>query len=491
MHIYFSGIGGAAISALAVIAKQAGYEVSGSDARNSQYLEYLRKKGIENIHVGLTREQIEQVHNKKPIDWFVYGSAQPLDFPDNPEFKFVDEKGIKKSKRDELLNEILSQKSLKLIAIAGTHGKTTTTAMTIWVFQQLYEEYQSTRKNAAQGNSEERSESYTDVRRESTTADDAAMRLEQAAEPPASAGEQAAAVRAPISYSVGAKISFGDMGHYEPSSEYFVYEGDEFDRNFLSFHPFLSIIVGVAYDHHEIYPTQEEYNQAFKDFISQSQWTVLWEEDARKLKLTTEDKKLAIESYEDPGIEKFSLTGLFNRRDAHLVVKAISYITKEPEEKLIEIMNRFPGLSRRFEKITENLYTDYAHTPEKIQGAMSVAGEMAAKTGQKIVVIYEPLTNRRMHYTAAQHRDVFEGASAIYWVPSFLSREDSNQPVLTPEELIKNLSPELQEIAHPMQLDENLASAIKKHLQTGDLVVAMSGGSGGSLDEWLRNNLTN
>lgn len=429
MHIYFSGIGGAAISALAIIAKQAGYEVSGSDARNSQYLECLRKKGIEDIHIGLTLEQIEEVHKHKPIDWFVYGSAQPLDFPDNPEFKFIDEQGIRKSKRDELLNEILSQKKLNLIAIAGTHGKTTTTAMAIWALKEL------------------------------------------GINP---------------SYSVGTKISFGDMGHFEPASEYFIYECDEFDRNFLFFHPFLSIIVGVAYDHHEIYPTKDSYDQSFKEFVGQSDRTVLWEEDATKLKLQDDDKNLAIESYDNPAIRKLKLVGLFNRRDAFLVVKAMSYLTKEPEEKLIEIMNRFPGLSRRFEKISENLYTDYAHTPEKIQGCMSVAGEMVAETGQRIVVIYEPLTNRRMHYTATQHRDVFEGASAIYWVPSFLSREDPNQLVLTPAELIKNLDSGLQEIANPMELDEKLSSAIKEHLENGDLVVALSGGGGGSLDEWLR-----
>ena len=123
MHVYFSGIGGSAISALAVLAKQAGFEVSGSDARPSQY--------ITDIHIGLSRQQIEAVHQRKPIDWYVYGSAQVFDFPDNSEFKFCKELGIKMSKRDEMLNKIVSQKQLKLVAIAGTHGKTTTTAMVI------------------------------------------------------------------------------------------------------------------------------------------------------------------------------------------------------------------------------------------------------------------------------------------------------------------------------------------------------------------------
>ena len=58
MHIYFSGIGGTAIGPLAMIAKQAGHDVSGSDKQDSQYIHYLQDHGIENVHVGQTREQI-------------------------------------------------------------------------------------------------------------------------------------------------------------------------------------------------------------------------------------------------------------------------------------------------------------------------------------------------------------------------------------------------------------------------------------------------
>ncbi|MBX4199661.1 UDP-N-acetylmuramate--L-alanine ligase, partial [Candidatus Saccharibacteria bacterium] len=137
MHIYFSGIGGTAIGPLAMIAKQAGYEVSGSDARESKYIDYLRQKGIGDIHIGQTREQIEKVHQNKPIDWFVYSSALNAE-ADHPELAFCKDAGIRISKRDELLNEILSQRHLKLIAVAGTHGKTTTTAMLIWLMREPF-----------------------------------------------------------------------------------------------------------------------------------------------------------------------------------------------------------------------------------------------------------------------------------------------------------------------------------------------------------------
>lgn len=425
MHVFFSGIGGTAIGPLALIAQQAGFEVSGSDEKDSQYIDYLKKRGISAVHIGQTTAKILEVHQRKPIDWFVHSSAVPSD---SPELAFARQNEIKISKRDEFLNKVLTEKNLKLIAVAGTHGKTTTTAMAVWLFKEL---------------------------------------------------------GVPISYSVGAKISFGDMGAYDEKSEYFVYECDEFDRNFLAFHPHMALISGLSWDHHEIFPTQENYNQAFRQFLDQSEWKILWQNDSDLLGLSPGDHS-SILNEQDPRIGQIKLTGEYNRRDAWLVAQGVYELTKEPLTKLLDLLSNFPGLSRRFEKIIDGLYTDYAHTPEKIIGAMSVAKETASPAGQKIVVVYEPLTNRRMHYTRDLHKDIFDGASAIYWVPSYLAREDPDQPVLSPEELIKSLNPDLQQKAHPMKLDEHLKETIQKHLDSGDLVLALSGGGGNSLDEWLR-----
>lgn len=429
MHIFFSGIGGAGIGPLALIAQKAGYEVSGSDKQSSQYIEYLKKHGIEDIGIGQVQEFIKHVHQENKINWFVYSSAVEKENPNHPELVFCRENDIKMSKRDELLNEILSQKKLKLIAIAGTHGKTTTTAMAIWLFKQL---------------------------------------------------------GIPISYSVGAKISFGDMGAFEEGSEYFVYECDEFDRNFLAFNAYISLITGVAHDHHEIFPTEKDYFDAFKQFLNQSQWNVVWNEDSTRLNLKPADNLLVL-SENDPEIDQVKLAGLYNRRDAFLVAQAVHELTKEPLDKLLNLLSDFPGVSRRFEKITDGLYTDYAHTPEKISGVMSVAKE-SLSPGQKLVVVYEPLTNRRMHYMKQLHRDVFEGADKIYWVPSYLAREEADQKILSPAELITELNPAFQKIAEPAELNDDLESSIQAHLDDNDLIVCLSGGGGGSLDEWLRKN---
>lgn len=426
MHIYFSGIGGAGIGPLALIAKQVGFEVSGSDKQNSSYIEYLKKKGITNIHIGQLSDKIAATHHQNPIDWFVYSSALTKENPGHPEFVFAREENIYSSKRDELLNRIIKDKKLKLLAIAGTHGKTTTTSMIIWLFKQL------------------------DI---------------------------------PISYSVGAKISFGDMGHYQKDSEYFIYECDEFDRNFLAFEPYQSIITGVTWDHHEIYPTREDYQQAFREFLSQSKWSILWREDYEYLELQTTSKTNVLET-DNPDIRNIKLAGLYNRLDARLAIESVHEVTKEPIAKLTKLMNKFPGLQRRMEELIPSLYSDYAHTPEKIRGAMSVASEMANENGQKLVVVYEGLTNRRQHFMINDYQDCFNGADKLIWIPSYLAREDPDERIIEPYELIQKLTD--KSIAAPMERNQELKDTIQKHLDDGDMVVGMAGGGGDSLDEWLR-----
>lgn len=424
MHIYFSGIGGAGIGPLALIAKQAGFTVSGSDKQGSQYIDYLAKQGITDVHLGQSEASIAALHSKQPIDWIVYSSAVEKEHRNHPELKFARDNSIKLSKRDEFLNLVLEEKKLKLVAIAGTHGKTTTTAMVIWLFKQL---------------------------------------------------------NIPLSYSVGAKISFGEMGQYVTDSEYFAYEADEFDYNFLAFKPYLSLISGVSWDHHEIFPTRDSYQQAFRDFIKQTAWTLLWKDDYDYLGLQP-NPHYSVQDSSNPTIKQITLDGHYNRLDAWLAVQAVHELTDTPVEKLIEHMNAFPGSQRRMEEIIPGLYSDYAHTPEKIRGGMSVALEIAQK--RKLIIIYEPLTNRRQHFMIDDYGDCFKGAAKVYWIPSYLAREDPAQRIIEPSELIKHL--EDPSIAVAMERDDRLRQVIDKHLKAGDMVVAMAGGGGDSLDEWLR-----
>lgn len=427
MHIYFSGIGGAGIGPLALIAHQAGFQVSGSDKQDSQYIHYLRERGIRDVHIGQSYEAIQTAHAKAPIDWLVYTSALPMEQPDAPELRFAAEQHIRATKRDEFLDFLLHEKNLKLIAVAGTHGKTTTTAMCVWLCKRL---------------------------------------------------------GLPVSYSVGAKLGFGDMGEYDPASKYFVYEADEFDRNFLAYQPYFSIVTGIDWDHPDIYPTRADYYAAFREFLEQSTWQLLWDADADRLELPHEAPRQILVPSDDPAIaSELTLPGLVNRQDAWLVAQALHQITKKPLHELAAQLNHFPGVARRFEMLAPGLYTDYAHTPAKIRGALQLAHEVA---GDNVVVVYEGLHNTRQHFIKDDLGHLFDGVKQLYIVPSYLAREDPNLPLLAPEDLRQLLDTAMQTKAQPAALDDTLAAALREHLTRGDTVLALSAGGGQSLDEWLR-----
>lgn len=426
MHVYFSGVGGAGIGPLALIAHKAGYTVSGSDKRHNSYIDYLKQHGIINIDIGQEGGHIAETHQKTPIDWFVYTAALPIEQPDSPELLFCKEHGIRATKRDEFINFVIKERGFKLLAVAGTHGKTTTTALLIWLLKRL---------------------------------------------------------GIPLSYAVGAKLSFGDMGEFDPKSDYFIYEADEFDRNFLAFEPHLALITGIDWDHPDIYRTREEYEQAFATFLNQSERIILWQADAAKLSLKPADNQLTLDEQAPQIDQQLTLPGHVNRLDAWLVAQAVQDLTKRSLDELITHLNQFPGLSRRFEQLTPGLYTDYAHTPPKIRGALQLAREVA---GDNVVVVYEGLHNTRQHFIKDDLKQLFDDVKQLYIVPSYLAREDPNLPLLTPEKLRELLSAESQSRTQTAALDDHLAVAIRKHLQAGTTVLAISAGGGGSLDEWLR-----
>ena len=425
MHIYFSGMGGTGIGPLALIAHEAGCTVSGSDKKSSKYTEYLKTKGL-NVHIGQQDDSfIRKTNANQQIDWFVYSSALPLEQPNHPELVFVKENGLRNSKRDIFLSNFLDEKKLKLIAVAGTHGKTTTTAMLVWAFLKL---------------------------------------------------------NIPVSYSIGAKTNFSEMGHYDKNSQYFIYECDEFDKNFLSFKPYYSLISSIDWDHHEIYPTRDLYKSAFRQYIDQSSHTILFDKARKYLGLDINHKLITINN-NDNLVNSIKLAGQHNRENARLCIELLKYLTNKPSDSSVKILNNFPGTSRRFEKLSHNVYSDYAHTPEEIKATI----QMALEISKNVMVVYEPLTNRRQYYMKNQYYDVFNGVETIYWVPSYLAREDPDIEIIHPAELIECL--ENKQIAQPAILDDQLMSNIKSYAQNNGIVLLLAGGGGGSLDEWARANL--
>jgi len=419
MTIYFSGIGGVGIGPLAEIAYDAGYMVAGSDALSSPMTEQLSQRGV-SVFIGQDGTDIAAFHEQIPIDWFVYSASIS---ENSPERQFAREHGIRESKRDELLAHIIREHNLQMIAVAGTHGKTSTTSMLVWCFKEL---------------------------------------------------------GLPLSYSVGTTLQFGQSGVYDKESAYFVYECDEYDRNFLHFEPALSVIPALDYDHPDTYKNEHEYKNAFLQFMGQSGYTLLWEKDRRYL--AEPDIEASYEAYDElMDLSRFHLAGNHVRQNAFLVQRAMTRLFPNiTEEKIVNALNNYPGSSRRFEKLADNLYSDYGHHPAEIAATLQLARELS----DHVVLVYQPHQNIRQHEIKDQYGNCMELAEEVYWLPTYLSREDPSLAVLAPEELIQNLRNVRQ--VHVAEMNDGLWQAIKAARNESKLVLVMGAGD---IDPWIRSKL--
>lgn len=445
MNIYIAGISGTGMGPLALMAKQAGFTVYGSDLAAGAVYEELVKAGIE-VKIGEQDGEFLREKLETGVDWFVYTSALP---EDRPELVLARETGVKISKRDEFTAWLVKELGLKMMAVAGTHGKTTTTAMIVW----------------------------------------AALKL-----------------GLPVSYIVGTTLGFAPAGAYHAGDQYFVYEADEYDRNFLKFSPWLAVITCVSYDHPDIYPTKEDYAQAFSQFERQSSAVIC---EGATAVLPENGVFLSEELTFLP--EEFKLAGEVRRKDAALAAEAVIKMVEDEapsgfnlgleheasaseiadnrggelgvvRKKIVQVLDKFPGVGRRFEQIAEGIYTDYAHHPEEIAATLEMAREEAQLTGKKgVVAVYQPHQNTRQHEVRAGYRRAFVAANKVFWLPTYLTREDPNLPALSPEELISGL--ENREKAEVAAISDALASRLKEYVKQGYLVILMTAGPA---DGWLR-----
>ena len=398
MKIYISGISGTGMGPLALMAKGAGFEVIGSDLAKGAIYDELVEAGIE-VFIGKQDGEFLK-KNLEGLDWFVYTSALP---ENHPELLVAREAEVKCTKRDDFTAFLVSELGLKMVAVAGTHGKTTTTAMIVWTSLKL---------------------------------------------------------GLPVSYVVGTTLGFAASGAYHPGDKYFIYEADEYDRNFLKYHPWLSVITYVSYDHPDIYPSREDYVAAFSQFEEQSEKVIL------------------------EGLSgEFRLAGAARREDAGKALAAILEMAPELDRlEVVEVLNEFPGVGRRFEKLVDGIYTDYAHHPEEIAVTVEVAREQAKMDGRLgVVVVYQPHQNTRQHEVFRGYLHAFDGAEKVFWLPTYLTRENPELAILKPEDLYAGI-----EMAEAAELGDKLFDEILKWRDNGYLVVLMTAGPA---DEWLRKKL--
>ena len=390
---------------LALMAKAAGFSVVGSDLVQGAVSKELEREGIRFFIGRQDGEFLREELEGEGVDWFVYTSALPKE---HAELKLAKERGIRVSKRDELIEFLVEKLGLKMVAVAGTHGKTTTSAGIVWLARKL---------------------------------------------------------KLPVSWLVGTTLGFEEAGKYVSGSKYLVYEADEYDRNFLYYHPWLSLIPAVSYDHPDIYPTEEDYKAAFAQFIRQSR---------KVITETALDKQLTI-------------PGKTRRFDLGLGIEAAREIMKNlgrelDEEEAKRIMDEFPGVGRRMERIVDGVFSDYAHHPEEIKATLEMAREEAKRSGRRgVIAVYEPHQNTRQHEVFRGYRQAFLGAEKVFWLPTYLTREKTGLKVLTPEEFIQSL--ENFEVAEAAEVGEELYLRLKNYVEEGFLVLFMSAGP---VDGWVR-----
>ena len=151
-------------------------------------------------------------------------------------------------------------------------------------------------------------------------------------------------------------------------------------------------------------------------------------------------------------------------------------------EEIVEILSKFPGVGRRFEKISDGVYTDYAHHPEEIVATMGIVkDEKRLRNKKGIVVVYQPHQNTRQHEVRNGYFDAFLGADKIYWLPTYLTRENPDLAVLSPEELISGLVN--KNVVEAAELGDELAEKLREYVADGYLVILMTAGPA---DGWLR-----
>ena len=180
-------------------------------------------------------------------------------------------------------------------------------------------------------------------------------------------------------------------------------------------------------------------------------------------------------------VAPLQVAGEHNRRNATLVLKVLERLELGESSTNPELLNTFPGTKRRFEKLADNLYSDYGHHPVEIAATLQMARELS----DHVVLVYQPHQNVRQHEIRDQYVSCFELAETVYWLPTYLSREDPHLPVLEFEELTRYVT--TPDSIHSAALNDTLWENIQEARDNHTLVLCMGAGS---IDGWVREQLS-
>jgi UDP-N-acetylmuramate--alanine ligase len=446
-HVHFIGIGGSGLSAIARLLLESGYTVSGSDRALTPFAEEVRKAGAM-VYVG------HHPRNLTGVDWVVRSSAVT---DDNPEVEAAKRAGIPVYKRADFLGRLMEDKTG--IAIAGTHGKTTTTAMTAWVLTKLDRD---------------------------------------------------------PSFIVGGVVNNLGVNAHAGKGKTFVIEADEYDHMFLGLKPQVAVVTSIEHDHPDCFPTLASMYQAFEKFVDllpeegtlivcaedpgasaliphvrkegrnvisygvQGDMTIntpLWVQ-AREVKPNerggfdfTATSNLGSKT---SGTMRVSLQvpGQHNVRNA-LAVLAIIGVLGLSRKKATQALAEFSGTNRRFELRGEvdgiQVFDDYAHHPTEIRATL--AGARARFPNARLWAVWQPHTYSRTRTLFLEFARAFKDADQVIVTEVYAAREP--QEDFTSAEIVSAM-PHLS--ARYIKTLPEVTEHLLQNLQSGDVVLVLSAG---------------
>lgn len=426
--VYFIGIGGIGMSALARYFKFVGKEVAGYDRTPTPITDGLMEKGI-SVHFEDNIDLISETF-KNPNTLVVYTPAVPSS---HSEFQFFKNEGFSLKKRSEVLG-IITKDSFCL-AVAGTHGKTTTTCILAHLLKEC---------------------------------------------------------ELPMTAFLGGISEDFDSNFVLDGTEYSVVEADEFDRSFLRLTPTVACITSMDADHLDIYGTKEELERSFQEFIGRIKPEgKLFVRKGLPLEGTTfgieDGADYCIKNIEiEHGAYIFDLITpseviknvKFNKPGRHnllngLAAFAMAVQTGCPPHRLAEALGTFKGVQRRFSyQIKERDFVfidDYAHHPTEISAVHQAIREMHA--GQKVTVIFQPHLFSRTQDFADDFAASLSDFDEIILLDIYPAREEPIEGVTSKWLLDKIENPNKKLISKSALLEEvkNCKSGVLVALGAGDI----------------------
>lgn len=439
--IHIVGIGGTGLSAIAWVLLESGYRVTGSDRQLSPLAQSLREAGVQ-ITIG---HQVESVHG---ADVVLRSSAIP---DSNPEVVEALRLGIPVVKRAEFLGALMKDKTG--IAVAGTHGKTTTTTMAAWVLAAL--------------------------------------------------GKDPSFIIGGVSTNLGVNARAG-------KGPYFVIEADEYDRMFLGLRPEVSIITNIEHDHPDCFPTPEDFYQAFREFADRlgpggSLFVCLDDRGAARLaqELLSQPPAYKVYGYgmgegvdfqardartNDMGgfsfqvylsdkptvLVELQVPGLHNVRNALAVLGAGHVLGLDLSEMAVAL-KEFRGAGRRFEIRGEaagiTVIDDYGHHPTEIKATLAAA--RARYPDRQLWAVWQPHTYSRTQTLFSEFTAAFGDADHVMVTEIYASREAAPAGGYSSRIVVEAI--QAVDAAYAATLDE-AAYLLVKRLQRGDVMIVFSAG---------------